>query len=437
MVDAALHKEYPESFLRAVRKESPMRSSTLPSMPTTDLADPIMFSDPFPRYAELRRTAPVSRVESHQVTRIRGYMLTRYDDVVTLHSDPRFSNDLAKNGRMGFVRFMPRMFRLLTDTMVFKDDPEHKRLRGLVGRAFTPKLIQQMSADIDRIVATLLDQIGERSAKGEAIDLVEEFAVQLPLAVIADMLGVDERDRDAFHAATKKFTDGSSGSTTAMLKGLPAGQRMMKLFERIAEQRRTEPDDRLISALVQANDEDDRFSDHELLAMIFLLLLAGHDTTANLIGSGTLALLEHPDQLARLRDDPALIDSAVEELLRFTTPVPCGTARHALEDVEISGVTIPKGSALLGMIISANRDESVFEEPDVLDLGRDPNRHITFAFGPHYCLGHQLARTEARAALGALVQRFDRIELAVPRNELRYKPTQSLRGLRSLPLRLS
>jgi cytochrome P450 len=170
--------------------------------------------------------------------------------------------------------------------------------------------------------------------------------------------------------------------------------------------------------------------------MIVLLLLAGHDTTANLIGSSILALLDHPEQMARLREHPDLIGTAVEELLRFTTPVPCGAARIALEDVEVGDVLIPKGSSVLGMIISANRDEAVFDRGEELDLGREPNRHISFAFGAHYCLGNQLARLEGRIAIGALVQRFPGMRLTVPRDELRYKSTQSLRGLRELPLRL-
>ncbi len=171
--------------------------------------------------------------------------------------------------------------------------------------------------------------------------------------------------------------------------------------------------------------------------MIFLLMLAGHDTTSNLIGSATLALLEHPEQAARLREDPSITASAVEELLRFTTPVPCGTARITLEDVEVERTTIPKGSKVLGMIISANRDERIFDRPDELDLGRDPNRHLTFAFGKHFCLGNQLARMEGQIAMRSLMQRFPNMRLAVPRELLRYKPIQALRGLQSLPVHLA
>jgi cytochrome P450 PksS len=211
---------------------------------------------------------------------------------------------------------------------------------------------------------------------------------------------------------------------------------MIGLLERLADDRRATPDDRLVTALVEANDNGEMLSDWEVTSMIFLLLLAGHDTTANLIGNGILALIDHPHELHRLRAEPELIDTAIEELLRFTTPVPCGAARIALEDVDVEGVRIPRGANVLGMIISANRDESVFDEPDRLDLGRDPNRHLAFAFGSHFCLGNQLARLEGRIALRSLVQRFENIELAVPREQLRYKPTPSLRGLRSLPLRL-
>ena len=403
-------------------------------LPLTDLSERVMFSDPFPRYAELRRTAPVSRAIHRETRRFEAYMLTRHEDVLKLHTDARFSSDALTNGRgAAFVKLLPRVFRLLTDSMAFKDDPEHKRLRGLVNKAFTPKMVQRMTDDIQKIADGLLDGL----ATDDPIDLVADLCVPLPLTVIADMLGVDARDREEFKHDVERFSqNASAGSLRDIVRMLPTGRRMLSLFERLAEQRRVEPDDRLITALVQADDDGDVLAEHEIVAMIFLLLLAGHDTTSNLIGSSVLALTENPDQLQRLRDDPALIDSAVEELLRFTAPVPCGVTRVALEDIEIAGTTIPRKSQVVGMIISANRDEEVFDAPEELDLGREPNRHLSFAFGNHYCLGNQLARMEARMALVGLVQRFDRIELAVPKESLRWKPTESLRGLRRLPIRL-
>lgn len=398
----------------------------------TDLADPVMFTDPFPRYAELRRAAPVSTVRSKQLVRGEGYLVTRYDDVMQVHTDPRLSSDVMKHGRGGrALRHAPRMVRLLTDSMVFKDDPDHKRLRGLVSRAFTPRRVQEMTTYVEQVVAELVDDIEARGT----VDLVDELATPLPLRVISEMMGVGPSDRQDFHRWTEQFTDATgSASALATLKVLPIGRRMTKLFDRLAAERRADPDDGLITALVRAQDEGDRLDDDEVVAMIFLLLLAGHDTTANLIGSSVVALLEHPEQMARLREEPEIADTAVEELLRFTTPVPCGAARIATDDVEIGGTVVPKGSPVLGMIISANRDESVFDRPDELDLAREPNRHLAFAFGAHYCLGNQLARLEGRVALRALVDRFPDMRLAVPKDQLAYKPTQSLRGLRQLPL---
>jgi cytochrome P450 PksS len=401
----------------------------------TDLADPVMFENPFPRYAQLRRDAPVSRVVHQETRKVEAFMLTRYEDVLLLHTDPRFSSDPFKGTRGAIVRkLLPSMFRLLVDSMVFKDDPEHLRLRSLVNKAFTPRMVQRMSDDVQLIADRLLDGLRGK----ETVDLVQELAVPLPLSVIAEMLGVEERDREDFKLAVGRFTQQSSDNNlVAMLRMAPTGRKMMKLFQRLAQQRRVEPDDRLITALVQADDAGDVLSEQEIVSMIFLLLLAGHDTTSNLIGNSVRTLIEHPDQLERLRQEPALIGTAVEELLRFTTPVPCGATRILLDDVEVAGTTLPKGSQALGMIISANRDEDVFEDPDRLDLGRQPNRHLSFAIGNHFCLGNQLARMEARMALSGLLERFEHIELAVPPEQLRWKPTQSLRGLQSLPLRLS
>ena len=407
------------------------RASMTPEV-VTDLADPIMFSNPFPRYAQLRREMPVSMARSGLV-RGQAYLVSRYDDVMQVHTDPRFSSDIIKYGPGGrLLKYAPRVFRLLTDSMVFKDDPEHKRLRALVSKAFTPRRVQQMSDSTERVVDELTDRLAQR----DTVDLIEDFAIPLPLSVISEMLGVGDADRDKFHQWTTEFTDSTGSSPIATLRAMPTANRMMKMFDRLAAERRAAPDDGLISALVRTNEQEDRLADNEVVAMIFLLLLAGHDTTANLIGNSIVTLLDHPEEMARLRENPDLIGTAVEELLRFTAPVPCGAARIALEDVEVGEVTIPRGSSVLGMIISANRDESVFDRAEELDLGREPNRHIGFAFGAHYCLGNQLARLEGRIAIGALVQRFPDMRLAVLKDELRYKPTQSLRGLRKLPLRL-
>jgi len=401
----------------------------------TDLADPVMFSDPYPRYAELRSMAPVSSAFSKQLLGGTGYMLTRHEHVLLLHNDVRFSSDPTSQGSSFLIRHLPRMFRLLMSSMVYRDDPDHARLRRLVNKAFTPRRVQQMTGEIERIVAELLDQAEQRGT--ETIDLVNDVAVPLPLSVISRMLGVDDEDRDQFHVLVERFVIRlGSGSAADAMRAVPTARKLYAVLERLADQRRAEPDDGLISALLEASEDGDSLSSDEVIAMIFLLMLAGHDTTANLIGSSAVALIEHPEQADRLRAEPALMPTAVEELLRYTTPVPCGAARTLLEDVEVEGTTMPKGSKVLGMIISANRDELVFDRPDDLDLGREPNRHLTFAFGKHFCLGNQLARLEGQIAIGELVRRFPGMHLAVPRKDLRYKPVQSLRGFRSLPLRL-
>jgi cytochrome P450 PksS len=401
----------------------------------TDLADPVMFDDPYPRYAELRRDAPVAQAYSKQMLGGAGFLLTRHEHVLLLHNDVRFSSDPTGEDPSFLMRHLPKMFRLLTSSMVYKDDPDHARLRRLVNKAFTPRMVQQLAGEIERIVDDLVDKVAQRGS--ETIDLVEEVAVPLPLSVISTMLGVGDAERDEFHLLMERFVVRlGSGSAVDAVRAIPTARKLYAVLELLAAQRRAQPDDGLISALLQASEDGDSLSDDEVMAMIFLLMLAGHDTTANLIGSSALALIENPEQAERLRTEPELTPTAVEELLRFTTPVPCGAGRTLLDDVELHGVTMPKGSKVLGMIISANRDETVFERPDELDLGREPNRHLTFAFGKHFCLGNQLARMEGQLAIGALARRFPHMRLAVPRDTLTYKPVQALRGFRTLPVTL-
>ncbi len=411
----------------------------------TDLSAQVMFDDPYPTYAELRRRSPVARAYSKQMLGGAGYMLTRHEHVLLLHNDVRFSSDPtsaaaadAADGRSSFLmKHLPKMFRLLTQSMVYKDDPDHARLRRLVNKAFTPRRIQELQDDIGHIVDDLLDAAERKAAAGDTVDIVNDVATPLPLSVISAMLGVDDEDRDEFHRLMERFVVRlGSGSAADAVKAIPTGRKLYRVLVRLADQRRARPDDGMITALLQASEDGDSLSDDEVVAMIFLLMLAGHDTTANLIGSSALALIEHPDQADLWRNDPTLAQPAVEELLRFTTPVPCGAARTLLDDVEIEGTVLPRGAKVLGMIISANRDENVFERPGQLDLSRDPNKHLTFAFGKHFCLGNQLARMEGQIAIGELNRRFPHMRLAVPRDTLRYKPVQALRGFRSLPLTL-
>ncbi|CAJ1510698.1 cytochrome P450 family protein [[Mycobacterium] burgundiense] len=406
-------------------------SKNIGTLEKTDLDTREMLDHPHARFAYLREHHPVSWATATGLLQGKGgYMLTRYDDVQFVFNDERFSTDVLKNTNAGkFVWLLPPSLRMLAQTMVFKDDPDHKRLRTLVHKAFTPKLVSTMAPDITKIAEKLADDI---AAKRD-VDLVHEYAIRLPLAVIATMLGVADEDRDQFAFLVEKL--GSQQGN--MLRGVPTARKLVKLFEALIDARRLNPDEGLISELVRANEGGDRLSHKELVSMVFLLLLAGHDTTANLIGNSVLTLIENPDQLELLRRQPELLDStAIEELLRFTSPVADGAARFALEDMELHGVSIPKGAQVLGAITSANRDESVFDDPESLDLTRKPNRHLAFAFGIHYCLGHQLARLEGRTALATLLERFPNWELATAPETLRYKPTVSLRGLTRLPIRM-
>jgi cytochrome P450 PksS len=273
-------------------------------------------------------------------------------------------------------------------------------------------------------------------ARKRRVDLIADFALPLPLTVISDMMGVPARDRLNFHRWTASFLETPSNGLASMLAQLPNGIRLLRFFEGLIRARREQPQDDLVSALVAAEEAGDRLSQDELLSMIFLLLLAGHETTVNLIGNGTLALLQNPDQRQRLYANPDLIDRAVEELLRYTNPVEHGTTRFALEAVTLGGVTIPKGSRVVALLSSANRDETVFEHADQLDLGRHPNRHVAFGLGVHYCLGAPLARLEGKIAIQALVQRFPNMRLAVPPERIRWRHAMAVRGVKALPVQL-
>ena len=402
-------------------------------MSVTNLVDPVMYYNPYPRYAYLREHEPVSRVKAPMMVRGTGYMVTRHADVLALHCDNRFSTDATKyGGAAKFNWILPQTLKLLGETMVFKDDPEHKRLRTLVHQAFTPKLVAGMADQVTEIAAELAHEL----ARKKGIDLVEDFAVQLPLRVISSMLGVGDTDRERFHHLVGKVTEDSGTGPIGMIMRMPAANKLLAFIQHLADDARAHPDDGLISAIVEAREDGDRLTEREVLGMIFLLLLAGHDTTSNLIGSSMLALARNPEQLQLLREDESLWPTAIEELLRYTTPVACAAPRIAVEDVEFAGTRIPQGSQVIGMIISANRDRECYDDPESLDLTRTPNKHMSFAFGAHYCLGHHLARLEGRIALQTLLNRFDRLEVTAADTDLRYKATLSLRGLKALPMRV-
>jgi cytochrome P450 PksS len=397
-----------------------------------DISSAQFKADPFPYYAGLRAHEPVCKVPLPDGT--HAWLVTRYDDVAMVLRDERFVKnrfDVMSYEQLKRQPWIPKMFLPLLRNMLDVDPPDHTRLRALVQKAFSPRLIDDMEGRIASLAEELLDRVAGRGR----MDLVRDFALPIPTTIIAEMLGVPVRDRHKFHRWSSRLI--SANSRHGILMAIPSTWRFMRYIRKMIAARRERPNDDLVTALVQARDEGQKLSDDELVAMIVLLIIAGHETTVNLIASGTLALLTHPDQLERLRGDPALIKPAVEELLRFTSPVETATERFAREDVTLGGVVIPKGETVFAVIASANRDEWQFPDPDRLDIGREPNRHLAFGLGIHFCLGAPLARLEGQLALGALVTRFADLRLAVEPSTLRWRPGLVLRGLRSLPVRFA
>jgi cytochrome P450 PksS len=393
------------------------------------LASPQFKANPYPFYARLRAEAPVYRITLP--TRQSAWLVTRYDDVLTLLKDERFSKDrfrVLPADQHAKTPWMPGLLKPLARNMLDLDAPDHTRLRGLVHKAFTPRLIERLRTRIQ----TLCDDLLTTAHSNGGIDLIREYALPLPATIIAELLGVPATDRHKFQAWSSSMVSVSSSGD--LVRSLPHLWLFMRYLRALIKQRRATPRDDLVTALVQAEEAGDMLNEDELLAMVLLLLIAGHETTVNLIASGTLTLLEHPAQLARLRENPELIKPAVEELLRYTSPVDLATERFARTDLTIAGVGIARGEQVLAVIGSANRDERQFVAPDTLDITREPNRHLTFGLGAHYCLGAPLARMEGQIALATLLDRMPNLRLRSAPETLRWRKGLFLRGLEQLPL---
>jgi cytochrome P450 len=391
-------------------------------------------ANPWPACVHLRAGQPVVRISLPGQG--DAYLVSRYDHSSAVLRDERFVKDVRTARDPGDRRqpWMPRSLKPLAHTMLDSDGADHRRVRNLVRDAFAPRYIAQLEPRVE----DLTDDLLERMAAAGRADLVADYALRLPLTVIAEIMGVAEGDRLRFRSwvSTLIGVTPSSQPTIRALLTVPSVMMMMRFLRRLVADRRAHPRDDLVSRLAAVEEGSDRLSDDELLAMVALLLIAGYETTVNLIATGTLLLLGHPGQLARLREDPELVGPAVEELLRLATPVDVATERYASVDAEVAGVVIPRGSLVLVGIVSANADETHFSHPEELDLARRENRHLAFGLGPHYCLGAPLARLEGRLAIGGLVRRFPDLRLAVPPEQLRWRRTLTLRSLTSLPVLL-
>jgi cytochrome P450 len=399
--------------------------------PQVDIVSPEFKANPFPFLATLRATEPVYRTTLPDKNKTPVWLVPRYEDVNTLLKDERFSKNRRNALTPEQIRrlpWVPPMFRPLERNMLDLDQPDHTRLRALVHKAFTPRLVEQMRARVQTLADELLDGVARR---GE-MDLINDYALPLPMTIITEILGVPTSDRHKFHKWSKAVVSLSSPNVT--MRVIPPVWMFIRYLRYFFKIRRRDPQDDLASALIQAEEAGDKLSEDELLAMVFLLLIAGHETTVNLIGSGVLALLEHPEQMEKLRQEPSLIKPAVEELLRYTAPVFMSTERFAREDVTLHDVTIPRGEMTFGVIGSANRDETVFQNPNQLDITREPNKHLSFGQGIHFCLGAPLARMEAQIAINTLLRRIPNLRLKVSSDSLRWRPSMVLRGLDSLPV---
>jgi cytochrome P450 len=391
--------------------------------------DPAFRKDPYPTYKRLLEEDPV-----HE-SPMGGLILSRYADCAAMLRDPRASSDFRNvAGWEDQVRAQglePAVVREESRSFLFLDPPDHTRLRGLVNKAFTPRVVESLRPRIEARVRELLDRV---APVGE-MDVIEDLAYPLPVQIICEMLGVPPADHVRFRSWTKEAARSLDPEFAVSPEELERRQRVFEEFQayftELVAQRRADSRDDLISALIAAEDEGNKLSERELISTCILLLIAGHETTVNLIGNGTLALLRHPDQLALLRDDPSLIKSAVEELLRYDPPVQL-TGRVALEDMQFGGKTLRAGEQAVLLLGAANHDPAQFPEPERLDIRREDNRHLAFGMGIHFCLGAPLARVEGQIAIGELVRRFDALELAV--EEPPYKENLTLRGLAALPI---
>ena len=413
-----------------------MRSNEIGSntIVAPDLASPAFKANPYPFYARLRAETPVWRT-SLPDKRV-AWLVTRYDDVAGVLKDDTFAKDKlnAMNPeQQAKTPWIPGFLKPLERNMLDLDNPDHARLRALVSKAFTPRLIERLRERIEELCAELLDAMERKVERGSRAELVADYALPLPATVIAELLGVPAEDQAKFHRWSNRLV--SVSSTRDMVRALPAALAFVRYLRRMIVKRRADPNEDLMTALIRVEEEGDKLSEDELLAMGFLLLVAGHETTVNLISSGMLALIEHPGQAEALRGNPSLAKPAVEELLRYTSPVEIATERYPREVVKIAGTTIPSGELVLAVLGSANRDERHFEDPEVLDLARDPNKHLAFGRGGvHHCLGAPLARMEGQIAVGTFLRRFPEARLAVASDSLRWRRGVFLRGLERLPL---
>lgn len=379
--------------------------------------------NPYPAYSILREEEPIARVLLPDGQ--HAWMITRYEDALDALKDQRFIKDFTKLGGGG------EYDSIFTQNMLFADMPDHRRLRGLVSKAFTPRMISGLRERIQEITDELLDEMEGK----ESLDLINEFAFPLPIIVICEMLGIPTEDRDKFRLwSNALIEDGTSGEI-----GQEIEKHMNDFVQYLGERfaiARENPGDDLISKLIIAEEQGEQLTEKELYGVVSLLIIAGHETTVNLIGNSILALLEHPDQLELLQSEPELIHTAVEESLRYNDPVEFSTSRWAGEDLEFKGQSMSKGDLVIVVLNSANHDPTQFKNPEVFDITREKSKHLAFGKGIHACLGAPLARLEGEIAIGSFIKRYPDSKLNVNVADLKWRSGMVVRGVRELPVKL-
>jgi len=399
---------------------------------TYDPAEPEVRRNPFPVYSQLQDDDPV-----HWSDSLRSWVLTRYDDVRQVAMSEVMSPDRLRPfyAQLKGERreTLAEVMRYLSLWMVFRDPPEHTRLRRLVGAAFTPRSIEALAEPVGRVVDHLLDAL----PRNQPVDWAQQVAMPLPAYVILDLLGIPHRsyaDLKAWSDELRAFIGSSRADPDRYNRARHGATQLAGFFGEVIAARRNKPGEDFVSRMIAARDEQGSLSEDELVATCMLVLFAGHETTTHLLGNSANALLDHPDQLQRLRNNPALINPAVEEFLRYDGPSNAIT-RVVSADHEIAGKWLRSGDRVFAMVNAANRDPRRFDDPQGLDIARQPNRHLTFGFGLHFCLGAPLARLEAQLCLAGLIRRFGKIERAA--GETEWIDSLAMRGLSRLPVRLA
>ncbi|MDU0070750.1 MULTISPECIES: cytochrome P450 family protein [Bacillus] len=395
-------------------------------MSKIDFLNKEFIRNPFPVYSEVREQEPVYRFllpSGHY-----AWIVTRYDDAVKVLSDSKFiANPLHLNEADDPAE--PPHKKIISRNLLSVNPADHRRLRRLVQKAFTPRMVERLRGRIEEIANELLDNVQD---KGE-MNLIEDYAFPLPIIVICEMLGIPHEDQDTFRKWSDVIMEGVNNphfeqqSEEVMIA-------FVDYLRDLIARRRKELKEDLISDLISVEVEGDVLSEHEMYALVFVLIIAGHETTVNLIGNGILALLHHPDQKAKLQNQPELIHSAIEEMLRYDGPAEVSNIRWATEDAKLGGKTIRKGEMLFISFSSANRDPEKFADPDSFNITREANNHLAFGKGVHHCLGAPLARLEGEIAIGTLLRRMPDLRLKTNADFLEWRPGMIIRGLKEIPL---